>query len=164
VYVYIDEFQRVLRLPVDLAEMLAQARGLGVGITVAHQFLGQLSPEVRAAVNGTVRTKIAFQLGHEDARAMAPTFAPLSAEDLQHLEAHAVAIRALWDGQIMRTVTGVTLPLDADPETFDVRSLSRARDGVDRRTVEAEIRARTTVEARTARMGRRQADPTETES
>jgi hypothetical protein len=164
VYVFVDEFQNVLRLPVDFAEMLAQARGLGVGITVGHQFLAQLSPEIRAAVAGTVRTKIAFQLGQEDARAMAPTFAPLAAEDLQHLETHAVAIRALWEGHVVRPVTGVTLPLEADPESFDVRSLSRARDGVDRRTVEAELRARTTPKAPSARLGRRAAEPPETES
>jgi type IV secretory pathway TraG/TraD family ATPase VirD4 len=40
VMVYLDEFQTVVRLPVDLADMLAQARGLGVGLVLAHQYLG----------------------------------------------------------------------------------------------------------------------------
>ena len=61
VMVYLDEFQDFLRLPVDLADMLAQARGLGVGLVLAHQYLGQLSAAVRTAVLGTVRTQIAFQ-------------------------------------------------------------------------------------------------------
>ncbi len=43
VMAYFDEFQDFLRLPLDLADMLAQARGLGVGLTLSHQYLGQLS-------------------------------------------------------------------------------------------------------------------------
>ncbi len=40
VMVYIDEVQSYLHLPTDLGEALAQARGYGVGFTLAHQFLG----------------------------------------------------------------------------------------------------------------------------
>lgn len=36
---YIDELQDYLALPTDLSDALAQARGLGVGITMAHQYL-----------------------------------------------------------------------------------------------------------------------------
>ena len=42
VLVYIDEVQDYLHLPTDLGDALAQARGFGVGFTLAHQFLGQL--------------------------------------------------------------------------------------------------------------------------
>jgi type IV secretory pathway TraG/TraD family ATPase VirD4 len=41
VMVYIDEVQDYLHLPTDLGDALAQARGFGVGFTLAHQFLGQ---------------------------------------------------------------------------------------------------------------------------
>ena len=36
VMVFIDEVQDYLRLPTDLGDALAQARGLGVGFTLAH--------------------------------------------------------------------------------------------------------------------------------
>ena len=48
VSVYIDELQDYLSLPTDLSDALAQARGLGVGMTLAHQYRDQLPPEVRA--------------------------------------------------------------------------------------------------------------------
>jgi hypothetical protein len=56
----LDEFQRVLRLPVDLGDGLVTARGLGVGMVLAHQHLGQLRPEIRAAVAANARSKICF--------------------------------------------------------------------------------------------------------
>jgi type IV secretory pathway TraG/TraD family ATPase VirD4 len=71
VMVYLDEFQDFLRLPVDLADMLAQARGLGVGLVLAHQYLGQLTDTVRTAVLGTARTQIAFQVEYDDAKTLA---------------------------------------------------------------------------------------------
>lgn len=42
VSLYIDELQDYLTLPTDLSDALAQARGLGVGITMAHQYRAQL--------------------------------------------------------------------------------------------------------------------------
>jgi hypothetical protein len=47
VSIFADEFQDVLRLPVDLADMLAKSRGAGVGLVLAHQHLGQLSDDVK---------------------------------------------------------------------------------------------------------------------
>jgi hypothetical protein len=43
VFCYIDEVQDYLRLPTSVADLLAQARGLGFGLTLAHQHLGQLT-------------------------------------------------------------------------------------------------------------------------
>ena len=47
VMAYIDEFQDYLQLPTNVAEVLAQARGLGLGLTLAHQHLGQLPPALK---------------------------------------------------------------------------------------------------------------------
>lgn len=60
-FVYLDEFQAYLGLPVDLADMLAQARSMGVGVVLAHQHLAQLSPAVRAAVLANARSRVVFQ-------------------------------------------------------------------------------------------------------
>ncbi len=64
--------------------MLAQARGLGLGLTLAHQFLRQLTPEIKGAVLGTARTHVLFQLGVEDAETLAKSFTPLTADDLRY--------------------------------------------------------------------------------
>ena len=143
--VFIDEFHELLRLPVDLQDLLATARGLGVGLTLAHQHLEQLTPNLRAAILSTARSRIVFQLGYDDAKALAPHLPPLTAEELQHLDAHAVAISAMDGAAVQRPVTGTTDPL-RDPESptraEDVRQASRESYGRTRQDVEAEIRQR----------------------
>ncbi len=99
VFMYLDEFQDFLRLPVDLADMLAQARGLGVGLVLAHQYLGQLTEEVKTAVLGTARTQIIFQVEYDDARALAGRFAPLTPDDLSGLAAYEIAMRPCVDAR-----------------------------------------------------------------
>ncbi len=84
--VMVDEAQDFLRLPVALGDAVAQSRGLGVGWTVAHQNLGQLQPDLRAAVLANLRSKVIFQTTADDARAFAREFAPhVEAADLQGL-------------------------------------------------------------------------------
>ena len=78
VMVYVDEFQDYLHLPTDLTDVLAQARGLGVGLTLAHQHLAQLPPAMRSAVLANARSRVAFQLGSDDARAIAHTMPGLA--------------------------------------------------------------------------------------
>lgn len=85
VMVFIDEFQDYLHLPTDLGDALSQARGLGVGLTLAHQHLHQLEPAMRSAVLANARSRICFQLGQEDARTMAAGGSVLEAEDFQSL-------------------------------------------------------------------------------
>lgn len=155
VMIYLDEFQNILRLPLDLADMLAQSRALGAGLILAHQFLGQLSEGIRTAVLGTVRTQVAFQLEHDDARALAPRFAPLTAADLSGLAAYEIAMRPCVEGATLAPVTGRTLPL---PEpTTDGAALgaaSRERFGRPRAEVEAALRARVEGPAHVRRRGR----------
>jgi len=155
VFMYLDEFQSILRLPLDLADMLAQARGLGVGLVLAHQYLGQLSDEIRTAVLGTVRTQITFQVEHDDARVLASRFAPLSAQDLASLAAYEIAMRPCVGGATLAPVTGATLPL---PEpTADAVALGEAvreRYGRPRAEVEAALKARIQEPVRRQRTGR----------
>lgn len=157
VFIYLDEFQDIVRLPVPLPDMLAQARGLGVGLVLAHQYLQQLPREVRSAVLGTARSTVAFQLGHEDARAMEARFTPsLTAGDLGGLDARHVALRALQRGQVLRPVTGTTEPLPEPTLAAGVAArLSRGWYGMPHRDVEAGLRARTARSDSGAPIGRK---------
>ena len=78
VWMYLDEFQDIVRLPIDRADMLAQVRALKLGLILAHQFLNQVALQVRAAILGTTQSQLVFQLQHEDAKILAPRFAPLT--------------------------------------------------------------------------------------
>lgn len=153
VMVFIDEAQSVLRLPVDLADMLAVARGMGGGFTLAHQHLGQLTDkEVKAALFGTVRSQIVFQCGRNDATVLAKSFGPhLTADDLSGLPAFEIAVRPCINGQSRTPLTASTAPLP--PPVRDGRataSASRARYGTPRLEVERAIAARLTVPGRPA--------------
>lgn len=146
VWAYLDEFQDVLRMGSDVADALAQARGLGLGLVLAHQYLGQLPPALQAAM-GTVRSSIIFQLDYEDARSQERRFQPsLTADDLMGLRAHEIAARLCVDGQTRMPVTGRTLPLsEPSRDAFVLVRASRERYGTSRADVEAALRARVEV-------------------
>jgi hypothetical protein len=156
-WLYLDEFHQVARLQVPLTDLLAEARGLGVGVIMANQYVSQLSPEMRAAVLGTVRSQVVFQVEHDDAKLLEPRFAPsLSATDLSSLAAYEVALRLCGNNQVLSPMTGTTLPLPelvGDPGA--IRELSRQRYGTLRADVEAAITARLSTSDGVPTAGRR---------
>ena len=140
VFVVLDEFQDYLHLPVDLADALAQARGLGVGFALAHQYLHQLGSGMRSAVLANAQSRIAFVLPSEDARLLASGSA-LAPEDFQSLGAFECYARLVANNAVQPWCSASTLP--AGPTACDpavVRAASRTTYGVDRAVVEAELR------------------------
>lgn len=145
-WLYLDEFQDVVRLPIDIGDMLAQARGLALGLTLAHQFLRQLTPEIKGAVLGTARTHVVFQLGVDDAETLAKSFTPLTADDLRHLGVFEIAVRPSVGGATLTPVTGTTYPLPEPSRDGEaLAQASRERYGVERDEVEARTLERLTV-------------------
>ncbi|MBV9380130.1 MAG: hypothetical protein JO242_05605, partial [Streptosporangiaceae bacterium] len=142
-FAVIDEAQDIVRLPLGMADMLAQARGYGLGITLAHQYVAQLPEAVRRAILGTVRTQVSFALDYDDAQLLERRFAPLTRDDLMGLAAHEIAVRPSVNGQTLPPVTGTTLPLpepSTDPDLVAARAADRY--GVDRGMVETAMAAR----------------------
>jgi hypothetical protein len=140
VFVYVDEFQDYLHLPTDLSDALGQARGLGVALTLAHQHLHQLDPQMRAAVLANARSRLCFQLPAEDARAMAPASGIPQVDDFMGLGGFECYLRLLADDSVQKWCSGRTLPPPVErrsPE--DVRRLSRERFGRDRSEVDADV-------------------------
>jgi hypothetical protein len=145
VMVYLDEWQRLVHLPTPMASVLAEARGFGVGMALAHQEMGgQLTPELRSAVLANARSRLLFQLPADDARLMARQLGgPLTADDLQGLGAYEVAAQLFAGGSTQSAATGKTRPLSppsADPD--EIRSWSRRQYGVDREEIELALRRR----------------------
>ncbi|MGQ0717554.1 MAG: hypothetical protein ACT4NP_09615 [Pseudonocardiales bacterium] len=137
-WLLVDEFQDTVRLPIDINDMLAQARGLRLGLTLAHQFLRQLSRDMQASVLGTAKSHVVFQLGPEDAGRLAKSFAPLTEHDLLHLGAFEVAIRPSVNNSTLTPVTGTTYPLPERSRDGDaLAEASRRRWGMARDEVEA---------------------------
>jgi hypothetical protein len=143
-WLYVDEAAEVVRLPLDLADVMAEARGLGIGLTMAMQHLSQLPTEVRHAMLATVRSQVVFQVEPADARALKLAFAPtLTEADLGNLAAHEVALRLSIDGRTSRPTTGVTRPLpEAVSDGQELRSRSRQQHGKPRADVERALQDR----------------------
>jgi hypothetical protein len=141
VTVYADEFQDYVHLPTDMADALAQARGLGVGLTLAHQHLSQLPGNLRAAVLANARSRVCFQLAGEDAQTMARfSGGQLQPIDFQRLARFDAYAQLVAEGQVSGFASIRTLPLPApssDPQAL--RRLSRERYGRTLAEVEAEI-------------------------
>jgi hypothetical protein len=138
-FVYVDEFQDYLHLPLDFADALAQARGLGVGFALAHQYLHQLDPKMRSAVLANAQTRIAFRLAVEDARTIAAD-SLLAAEDFQGLGAFQCYAEMVAKGAVQPWCSAVTRPPSepiSDPKA--VRAASRTTYGVDRAEIEADL-------------------------
>lgn len=96
-YVYVDEFQSFTTL--SIANMLSELRKYGVGLTIAHQYLFQLEPEIRHAVLGNAGTLISFRVGAEDAPYMSREFGEkFSERDLVNLPNYTIYLRLMIDG------------------------------------------------------------------
>lgn len=142
---YIDE-PKVLSqgspLPLDSAFELF--RGMGVGITLAAQSIGQLSRDLQKAALANAATMIVFRQGRTDAEVLARELSGVSAESLQHLPRfEAVARIATGHGQVARPAT-VKAPAPSQPvaDSSAVRWVSAKRYGADPGEVDRLLRER----------------------
>jgi hypothetical protein len=116
-FVYIDEFQSFTTLA--LANMLSELRKYRVGFTIAHQFLQQLSPEIRHSVLGNIGTIISFRVGAVDAPYLAKEFEDeFDQMDFIRLANYRVYIKLTIDGVPSKPFSAMT----AAPRTLHARA------------------------------------------
>ena len=156
----LDEFQSLVTIPTPLGDVLALARGYGLGLTLLHQHLGQLPADIRQAALANCRTKIVFAAGATDAAVLAREFAPwLDAPALVGLGAFEVVIGASIGASQLPPVTAVTFPPPAKvghPERAAlIRAASRQRYGREPAQIEARWRARINPDPAVVPIGRR---------
>src|SRR5690606_11791792 len=91
-YVYIDEVQNFVTTSLD--KVFSEARKYGLSLTVANQYLKQLTGSTLEAMMSNVGAMVAFQCGLDDARHLAPYLAPgFTAEDLVNLDKYQAAVK-----------------------------------------------------------------------
>jgi type IV secretory pathway TraG/TraD family ATPase VirD4 len=143
VHLYADEFQNFVSGSV--ATMLSESRKFGLGLTLSHQYLGQLPEAILGAVLGNVGSCVIFRLGGADAATLEAELAPFfSARDLQSLEAHHAVVRLLVRGCSThpfsaRMLPPPAMPADAEERREKVRRQSRLRFARSVREVEASL-------------------------
>ncbi|MEV6608883.1 DUF87 domain-containing protein [Kutzneria sp. NPDC051319] len=134
----IDECHNFLNLPYPIEDMLAEARGFRVAMTLAHQHLGQLPRELREGMSTNARSKVFFNASPEDARELSRHTAPrLSDHDLAHLGVYHAAVRLVLGGEEAQPFTMLTQPL---PRAIPGRA--REIRGLARHALQATQRAR----------------------
>ncbi len=113
-YLYVDEFQSFANE--SFANILSEARKYKLNLTIAHQYIEQMSDEVRAAVFGNVGTMMTFRVGATDAEYLEKEYAPaFTAEDLVNLDRYQIYLKLMIDGMASapfssRTLAPITLP------------------------------------------------------
>lgn len=137
VEIYIDELQDYLSLPTDLSDALAQARGLGIGLTLAHQYRDQLPINIRSGIDANARNKIVFGLNSRDAKDMAAMAPELTAEDFMALPRYQIYASIQSNGRNTGWVQGKTLPPPpALREAAELKAMSQSTYGIPAEQVE----------------------------
>ncbi len=107
-FLYLDEFHNFTTLM--LANMMSELRKYGVGLTLAHQYMHQLDPDIRHAVLGNAGTIVSFRVGPEDALVLAQEFQPkFGVEDLINLANRNIYLKLMIDGTPSPPFSGHTL-------------------------------------------------------
>ncbi len=137
-YFYVDEFQNFANE--SFASILSEARKYKLALTVAHQYIEQMTDEVKAAVFGNVGTMITFRVGATDAEIFEKEFAPyFIMDDIVNLSAYQIYLRLMIDGVGSKPFSAKTLPNIPRPARSyaqNVIDYSRKKYGCPKVTVE----------------------------
>jgi hypothetical protein len=139
---YIDEFQNFTTD--SISTIFSEARKYKLSLTVAHQFIGQLTDQVRDSVFGNVGSQISFRVGPQDAEFLVKQFGPtFDANDLQNIDNLNAYAKLLIRGE-----TGKPFNMKIGTESWQkgstekveqLKSAAREKYGKPRQEVEAEI-------------------------
>lgn len=140
-YLYVDEFQSFANE--SFADILSEARKYKLSLTIAHQYIEQMSEEVRAAVFGNVGSMVTFRVGAYDAEVLEKEFAPaFTAEDLVNLGFAQIYLKLMIRGVGSAPFSATTLsPVKKPLRDFskEVVAASREQFARPRAEVEADI-------------------------
>ncbi|MBR3164183.1 type IV secretion system DNA-binding domain-containing protein [Candidatus Saccharibacteria bacterium] len=140
-YLYVDEFQNFATD--SFSVILSEARKYGLNLTVANQYIAQMTDTVRDAVFGNVGTSISFRVSADDAPILAKQFEPIfEDQDLLNLHNRHFVVSMIINGEKAPAFSATTLsipkpPNDLTPQIIRHSRLTYARN---RAEVEAEIR------------------------
>ncbi len=142
-YMYVDEFQSFANE--SFANILSEARKYKLALTMANQYVFQMSEEVTAAVFGNVGTQIMFRVGAPDAEMLEKEYAPVfTAEDMVNLGFTQIYLKLMINGVASHPFSAVTMPPILPPKESsrkEVIQSSRELYAHPREIVEQEINA-----------------------
>lgn len=141
-YLYLDEFQNFTTD--SIATILSEARKYRLNLILAHQYMPQLTENIRNAVIGNVGTIGAFRIGADDAEFLEKQFSPeFNKLDLLNLDNFQLIIKMIINNKLSSPFKIKTIPpAKGDLEMAElIKKLSSGKYGRPKATVEAEIMA-----------------------
>lgn len=125
-YFYVDEFQNFATD--TFYEILSEARKYHLALTIAHQYMGQLSSKIRETVFGNVGSMINFRVGAEDANVLEQEYNPIFKErDIINLGVREFYIKMQVDGEQREAFSGRTLNVPRVEKDFSQAIIENSR-------------------------------------
>ncbi len=137
---YIDEFQNFTTD--SISTILSEARKYRLNLTMAHQFIAQLTEKIRDAVFGNVGSQIVLRVGIQDAEFLEKQFQPIfDKSDLINIDNFNAYVKILVNGETTKPFNIQTIPMEkGNRELVDrLKERSREKYGTDRQEVEEAI-------------------------
>ena len=139
-YLYVDEFQNFATD--SFATILSEARKYGLNLTVANQYISQMSDTVRDAVFGNVGTMISFRVSADDSPILAKQFEPqFEPNDLLQMHNRNFIINMVINGEKSPAFSAKTLnlPPTQTDNTLQIIQNTRELYGQPRDVIERSI-------------------------
>lgn len=141
-FLYVDEFQNFATD--SFSVILSEARKYGLNLTVANQYIAQMTESVRDAIFGNVGTTISFRVSADDAPLLVKQFEPtFDGSDLIQMNNRHFVISMIINGEKAPAFSATSLNIPKTPQDNleAIITSSRERYSRARTVVEAEIRA-----------------------
>jgi hypothetical protein len=139
-YLYVDEFQNFATESFN--QILSEARKFNLSLTIAHQYIDQLTESIRKTAFGNIGSIICFRVGSEDAHFLSNEFAPqFTPDDLIGLDMREMCVKLSIDGKTSEPFSAVTLDVPEPKENFEeeIIAYSRKEYAVSKKDVEKEM-------------------------
>ena len=144
-YLYVDEFQNFATD--SFAVILSEARKYGLNLTVANQYVAQMTDSVRDAVFGNVGTTISFRVSADDAPVLIKQFEPTFEEsDIIQLNNRHFVISMIINGEKVPAFSATTLSIPDSPKDNIDAIIAHSREYFARPRMEVEAEIRATIE------------------
>jgi hypothetical protein len=140
-FLYVDEFQSFASD--SFVSILSEARKYRLCLTLSHQYIDQLRPEIRDAVFGNIGSLVSFRVGKRDAEILEKEFGDAySAKRFVDLQNHEICIKILNNGEHGDPFVARTLPPWGNRHNHRTKIVRRSREkyGASRKIVEDRIR------------------------
>ncbi|MGC8776016.1 MAG: hypothetical protein ACP5QN_01745, partial [Minisyncoccia bacterium] len=118
-----------------------------LSLTIAHQFIAQLTEKIRDSVFGNVGSQIVFRVGVQDAEFLVKQFEPVfDINDLTNIDNLNAYVKILINGQTSKPfniqILKTSWSSGNKEQIQKIKEYSRLKYGMDKNSIEEEIKRR----------------------